>query len=229
MRRKAKITIREEVSLILLSIPFIFANILAFNQNLTPLYLLLLIGVHFLILLITKFDEFQPSPWLHFNRTIEGILIGATPFAGLCYYFTLISEEWTVLAIARAQITWIFCIYMYIYVLFSGLPFIGIYFSIRLFFFWRFQFGNYIQLYDPPIIFSPGSFLFFLMGLGVWFTSTTYFWVVFRKTETFGSKNRQYFQTAKILFIAKTLISIILIIFETELDNFLLKLLPSLA
>ena len=187
---------------------------LALHQQLSPwLFFILLIG-DLLVVPFTRFNEQDPSPWLHFNRPIESLLLFGFPLAGIFYYFTWISESITPLALIRAQVMVLYCYYLLILIGLAAIPILGIYFAVRILFFWAGQFIAQTIPINYPIITSIAIVICFMMGLGVWFTSSMFFYGILMKHEPMGSQTQYYTRVAKIFLVLTLVIGICAIIFE---------------
>lgn len=218
--------IREELTTFVFLSFTILLVYFALQTILTPWMVIGTLILYITILLFTYFNEQTPSPWWHFNKSIEGTMLLAIPLLSLFYFFTLFSENFTVSAQLRAQIAVVYCSYMMVYVVLSGIPFLGIVFTV-LMAFWSGIFLNYLQLYDYPMIISPGIILCILMGLGLWFTNTTFVWVNLRRLETFGNATLLYRKVAKIIVIIKFIIGIVILIYNASIQALLLSFLSS--
>jgi hypothetical protein len=187
---------------------------------------ILLIGVltHFFILSKTKFNESSPHPVIHFNRSVEGLLIIALPLATLSYLITYILEGFTEKAAIRADICIVYSILMIFWLIFASISPLGIYFAITEFTYWSPLFLNSIPNFEPPFIIYPMVFLYALMGVGMWFTHITYLLGAIRKKEYYGEQTEQYQKYAPRVIILQTIIGIIFIVFMTQWAELIMKI-----
>lgn len=199
---------------------------LAIYHLLPPWLLFLIVIIHIFCCFLTRIDNKHPNPWHHFNRNLEGIVVISTPWAALFYYVTWFSEGLASYAQFRAELLVVYAYFMLIWVWFAEIPYIGIYFVIRIWFFWSRLFIAQYGFTDPPFMFLISSFFCSLLALGPWITSSITLTNTLLRREYFGEQTTQYRRVAAILLPMKIIIGIILIIYEIPLANFILANLP---
>jgi hypothetical protein len=200
--------------------------ILAVYHLLPPWLMFLFLLIHLVCCLITRVDNKHPAAWHHFHRNFEGIIVISTPWVALFYFVTWFSEGLVPYAQFRAELLVVYAYFMLIWVWFAEIPYIGIYFVIRIWFFWSRMFIANYGFADPPFMFLISSFFCSLLALGPWITSSITLTNAVFKREYFGEQTLQYRRAAVILLPLKLIMGIILIFCETILADFILTNLP---
>lgn len=162
---------------------------LAFRNALTPIYFSMLFIVHFTILLFTKFNEENPGLGLLLCRHYESMICYFLPFLYIAYILTLITDSSRSNPAQTALIFVKFSLIIYFWVVFSSIPFLGIYFSISIL---THVVGVVIRFfpgYDPPVVLYFTFFFQFLWGLGYWYSHTHFVIRMIRKREDLGHLN----------------------------------------
>jgi hypothetical protein len=223
---KNKLPLREEFSCLILVGVAIYICSRAISHTLPPLIMFWLGGLHFIVLSLTRFNESDPHPILHFTRPIEGPIVAGTPLVMMTYFITILIEGSDPKAIERAEICAVFFYFMLVVVIMAGITIIGIYFAIRAFWYWSWFLSAYPG-YNPPFIIYPGVFIIFLMGLGVWYTLIRFLTGALSKNEYYGEKTAEYQKIARLTLFSTFLISFFLLIIEVPLIQTIIETIVS--
>ena len=221
---------REEISTIFLIGLAILTLILAFLHILTPIYMLLILATHILIIKLTVFNEKNPHPLLHFNRNFEGTVLLSMFIVTFSYFFSWIINGFNSNAVFLAEICVIYSYLMLISVIFAGITPIGIYFAVRAIVFWFPYFlqidgeiiDNGTQL-NLPIILYIEVIIISLMCLGTWFTFVKYIYNALSGKESYGDQTLKYKKTAKWVGIITFFLGVLLIYIDFLISNYLLE------
>ncbi len=219
----------EEISTILLIALAILTLYLALLHILTPIYMLLILSAHILIIKFTAFNEKNPHPILHFNRNFEGTILLSMFIVAFSYFFSWIVGGFNSNAVFFAEISVIYSYLMLISVLFAGITPIGIYFAVRAVVFWFPYFlqidgkilDNGTQL-NIPIILYIEVIIISLMCLGTWFTFVKYIYNALSGKESYGDQTLQYKKTAKWVGIITVFLGVLLIFVDFLISNYIL-------
>ncbi len=220
---------REEISTIFLIGLAILTIFLAFRHILTPIYMLLILATHILIIKLTIFNEKNPHPLLHFNRNFEGTVLLSMFIVTFSYFFSWIINGFNSNAVFIAEICVIYSYLMLISVIFAGISPIGIFFAVRAIVFWFPYFlqidgkilDNGIQL-NLPIILYIEVIIISLMCLGTWFTFAKYIYNALSGKESYMDQTLQYKKTAKWVGIISTFLGVLLIYIDFLISNYIL-------
>jgi len=220
---------REEISTIFLICLAILTIFLAFLHVLTPIYMLLLLAIHILIIKFTKFNERNPHPILHFNRNFEGTVLLSMFIVSFSYFFTWIINGFDSSAIFHGEICVIFSYLMLISVIFAGITPIGIYFAVRAVVFWFPHFlvidGNILDngtLLNISIILYIEVIIVSLMCLGTWFTYVKSIYNGLSGKESYGDQTQIYKKTAKWVGVITTFLGVLLIYVDILISNYII-------
>jgi hypothetical protein len=222
--------VREEISTIFLICLAILTIFLAFLHVLTPIYMLLILAIHVLIVKFTVFNEKNPHPLLHFSRNFEGTVLLSMFIVSFSYYFSWIINGFDSGAVFHAEISVIYSYLMLISVFFAGITPIGIYFAVRAVFFWFPHFldidgkilDNRIQL-NIPIILYIEVIIISLMCLGTWFTFIKFIYNALSDKESYGNQTQIYKKTAKWVGIISTFLGVLLIYIDILISNYIIE------
>ncbi len=220
---------REEISTIFLIGLAILTIFLAFQHILTPIYMLLILTTHILIIKLTDFNEKNPHPLLHFNRNFEGTVLISMFLVSFSYFFSWITNGFNSNAVFLAEICVIYSYLMLISVTFAGISPIGIYFAVRAVVFWFPYFlhidgkilDNGTQL-NIPIILYIEVIIISLMCMGTWFTFVKYIYNALSGRESYMDQTLQYKKTAKWVGIITVFLGILLIFVDFLISNYIL-------
>ena len=102
---KEFVTVPAMIAIAITSFFFSIRNVL------TPEIMLLMLFAHIALYFSTGYRESLVHPIIHFNRSLEGVLILSTPLVFFCYEITWFMAGMNEFAIARAQFC---CAYTYI-------------------------------------------------------------------------------------------------------------------
>lgn len=221
---------REEISTILLIGLSILTVFLAFLHLLTPIYMLLILATHILIIKFTIFNEKNPPPLLHFNRNFEGTVLLSMFIVAFSYFFSWTINGFSSDAVFLAEICVIYSYLMLISVFFAGITPIGIYFAVRAIVFWFPYFlqidgkilDNGTQL-NLPIILYIEVIIISLMSLGTWFTFVKFIYNALSGKESYGDQTLNYKKTAKWVGIITIFLGVLLIYIDLLISNYLLE------
>ena len=221
--------IREEISTIFLTGLAILTIFLAFLHILSPIYMLLILATHILIIKLTVFNEKNPPPLLHFNRNFEGTVILSMFIVSFSYFFTWIINGFDSSAVFLAEICVIYTYLMFFSVIFAGITPLGIYFAVKAVVFWFPYFlqidgkilDNGTQL-NLPIILYIEVVIISLMCLGTWFTFVKYIYNALSGKESYMDQTLQYKKTAKWFGIVSTFLGVLLIYIDFLISNYIL-------
>jgi len=221
--------IREEISTIFLVSLAILTLFLAFLHVLIPIYMLLILATHILIIKFTNFNERNPHPILHFNRNLEGTILLSMIIVTFSYFFTWIVNGFDSSAVFQAEICVIYSYLMLISVIFAGITPIGIYFAVRAVVFWFPHLlkidgnilDNSIQL-NIPIILYIEVIIVSLMSLGTWFTFIKFIYNALSGKESYGDQTQIYKKTAKWVGVITTFLGVLLIYIDILISNYII-------
>ncbi len=219
---------REEISTIFL-IGLAFLTIfLAFLHLLTPIYMLLILTAHVLIIKFTNFNERNPHPLLHFNRNFEGTVLLSMFIVSFSYFFTWTINGFDLNAVFLAETCVYFTYLMLISVVFAGITPIGIYFAVKAVVFWFPYFleidGNILEngtRLNLPIILYTIVIIISLMCLGTWFTFIKFIYNALSGKESYGDQTQIYKITAKWFGIITTFLGALLIYIDIIISNYI--------
>jgi len=189
---------------------------MAFQNIITPLIFTILCGIHLIVLLKTRFNETNPGLGLIYFRHYESMICYFVPFLYIAYVLTIIMEYPKGNSIEIALIFVKFALIIYFWVVFSSIPFLGIYFSVSIL---THIVGITIRLfpgYDPPVVLYFTFFFQFLWGLGYWYSHTHFMIRLMRKREDLGPHDNLGCWVAVFLTIIYNLIGIWIIFNEQE-------------
>jgi len=224
--------VREEISTILLVGLAIITIFLAFRHTLNPIYMVIILAIHILIIKITNFNERNPNPILHFNRNFEGTVLLSMFIVSFSYFLSWIISGFDIDAIYLAEITVIFSYFMLFSVIFAGITPIGIYFAIRIVYFWFPHFldidGNILEngtLLNLPITLYIEVIIISLMGLGTWFTLIRFIYNSLSGKESYGDQTQNYKKTGKWYGIITIFLGVLLIYIDILISNFVTEVL----
>ena len=221
--------VREEISTIFL-IGLAFLTIfLAFLSLLTPIYMLLILATHVLIIKFTDFNEKNPHPLLHFNRNFEGTVLLSMFIVAFSYFFSWTIYGFNSNSVFLAEICVIYSYLMLISVFFSGISLIGIYFAVKAVIFWFPYFldidgkilDNGSQL-NLPIILYIDVIIISLMCLGTWFTFIKFIYNALSGKESYGDQSQLYKKTAKWYGIISIFLGVLLIYIDFIISNYII-------
>ncbi len=181
--------IDENWTVVLLIITTLILYLLSFQNHLNLGYFSILFFIHLGILLKTRFNETNPRLPLLFFRHYESMICYFLPFLYIAYILTILTEYAKGNSTEIALIFVKFALIIYFWVLFSSIPFLGIYFSVSIL---THIVGITIRFfpgYDPPVVLYFFFFLQFLWGLGYWYSHTHFMIRMIRKKEDLGILN----------------------------------------
>ncbi|MCF2139834.1 MAG: hypothetical protein K9W44_07260 [Candidatus Lokiarchaeota archaeon] len=188
--------------------------LLAFKDRLSPLGFAGILLFHLLIVIYTKYSEFNPPPILHFLRSYQGLIIMAPFLSGFSYYFTYFSGGFSPNAQNLAQFCVISTYFMLIWAAFAAISFIGFYFAILSIYRW---FPFFVQLsvtFNSPLIIYIISVLIGLMGVGCWITFGHALFSTIFQTQDFKGKSREFKKLGWIFLFTALVCSIIFVLIE---------------
>lgn len=220
----------EEISTIFLICLAILTIFLAFLHMLTPIFMLIILTTHIIILKFTDFNERNPHPILHFSRNFEGTVLLSMFIVSFSYFFTWIIKGFDSSAVFHAEICVIYSYLMLVSVIFAGITPIGIYFAVRAVVFWFPYFleiegkifDNGIQL-NIPIILYIEVIIISLMCLGTWFTFIKFIYNALSGKESYGDQTQIYKKTAKWVGIITTFLGALLIYIDLLISNYIIE------
>jgi hypothetical protein len=227
-KRVRKILLPEEISLIFLAIVAGITFLLSSYHILTPILMLLCFCSHFIICFRTNFKKSKVPSYLHFNRSIEGVLIISMLLVAISYFFTLIFDGGTgetTTAIFRAELCVTYTYIMLIWVIIAGISVVGIYFAVSVVVVW---FPYYIQVVtsiNTPLILYFDVIILALMGLGAWITYLSFISSAILSLEDFMGSGRKYKRNAIIHCAITSIIGLLLILFNRSIWQWLIELL----
>ncbi len=224
-----KSSIREELSLIFLTVLAIITYILAKNHKLTPILMILCITCHFFICSLTNFQEDEAPSYLHFNRSIEGIILISMVVTGFSYFFTYIFDGGLDIesSIKRAELCTQLSYYMLLWPLLAGISLIGLYFVITSISRWFPFIVQEVQNLETPFILYIEVIIIGLLALGTWLTYTILIYNALFKKEEYGKMNEIYAKASKNYLIFHFFMGIIFILFESNIFEILIEFLKN--
>ncbi|QEE17693.2 hypothetical protein DSAG12_03531 [Promethearchaeum syntrophicum] len=222
--------VREEISTLVLVGLAIITFFLAFLHTLTPIYMLLILAIHILIIKLTIFNERNPNPLLHFNRNFEGTVLLSMFIVSGSYFLSWIIGGFDLDAVYLAEITVIFSYLMFIYVIFAGITPFGIYFAIRIVYFWFPYFldidGNILEngaQLNLPITMYIEVIIISLLCLGTWFTFVKFIYNSLSGKESYGKQTQIYKKIGTWYGIITLFLGLLLIYIEILISNYVIR------
>ena len=148
------------------------------------------------------------------------------------YFLSWIISGFDLDAIFLAEITVIYSYFMLISVLFAGITPIGIYFAIRIVYFWFPYFldidGNILEngtQLNLPITLYIEVIIISLMCLGTWFTFIKFIYNSLSGKQSYGDQTQNYKKTGKWYGIITTFLGALLIYIDILISNYVLGVL----
>lgn len=222
--------VREEISIIFLIGISILTIFLAFIHFLTPIYMLLILAAHILIIKITNFNEKNPHPILHFNRNFEGTILLSMFIVSFSYFFSWSINGFDLDAVSLGEICVIYSYLMLISVIFAGITPLGIYFAVKVVVFWFPYFlkieGKILEngtLLNLPIILYLEVIIISLLCLGTWFTFIKFIYNALSGKENYGDQTQIYKKTAKWVVVITTFLGGLLIYVDFLISNYIIE------
>ncbi len=194
--------------------------------------MILILTIHILIIKVTNFNERNPHPLLHFSRNFEGTVLLSMFIASFSYFLSWIISGFDIDAIYLAEITLIFSYFMLISVIFAGITPIGIYFAIRIVYFWFPYFldidGNILEngtQLNLPITLYIEVIIISLMCLGTWFTFIKFVYNSLSGKESYGDQTQKYKFIGKWYGIITIFLGVLLIYIDILISNYVVGVL----
>lgn len=217
--------IHEDISFIIELGLMILLLLLSVSHKTNPALVLLIICTHILIIKKTNYiHEKIPAIPAHFIRGMYGVVFIIPFFTALVYFTTWFLEGMSVEAVYRSEMSVIYITIIGIWMLFSSLHPIGLYFSFSIM-------GTLINkivyglgLKDQPLILVPAAITLIVFSVLLWFHQTVTLISAIREREHFDGKEKQFKQFAIGVLIVNLVISLILILYENEITSSILSI-----
>ena len=213
--------IREEFTCIFILILLYFSYDFALNHQLPPAKMFLVFLLYAGVMKFTHFNEKVVYPALYFHRGVESVIIFVTPIATVVYFVTFLLDGMGSTAIFNAEICVLFTIFMLLWVALSAITLVGIYFTVRIFWYWS-MFLTRIYVSNIPLAIYIEVFMLFLMALGIWMSYYFFLSGAIRKKDHFVGKEEEYQRFAYTLLIGGLLLGIFMIIMEPKVHILLM-------